>query len=197
MKNKKLTILTILITIPLSFTGCANKEAGADAPASVAATTNGEIIAVFEDEPEKEDIIPINELIVPSYLNGAETEDFSIAEEGEDSVTYHLDETQQAEAVDQVSAQLKDSINQVLADKDFYPNITKISVTKNYSVFDVTFSGTEINTYETTLRMSLYIAGDKLQLYQGVPEDKLLTTVNYIDGETGEVFSTGDSSNLH
>lgn len=193
MKNKKLTILTILITIPLSFTGCANKEAGADVPASA----DGEIIAVFEDEPEKEDIIPINELIVPSYLNGDETEDFSIAEEGEDSVTYHLDETQQAEAVDQVSSQLKDSVNQVLADKDFYPNITKISVSKNYSVFDVTFSGTEINTYETTLRMSLYIAGDKLQLYQGVPEDKLLTTVNYIDGETGEVFSTGDSSNLH
>lgn len=193
MKNKKLTILTILITIPLSFTGCANKEAGADVPASA----DGEIIAVFEDEPEKEDIIPINELIVPSYLNGDETEDFSIAEEGEDSVTYHLDEVQQAEAVDQVSSQLKDSINQVLADKDFYPNITKISVTKNYSVFDVTFSGTEINTYETTLRMSLYIAGDKLQLYQGVPEDKLLTTVNYIDDETGEVFSTGDSSNLH
>lgn len=193
MKNKKLTILTILITIPLSFTGCANKEAGADVPASA----DGEIIAVFEDEPEKEDIIPINELIVPSYLNGDETEDFSIAEEGEDSVTYHLDEVQQAEAVDQVSSQLKDSVNQVLADKDFYPNITKISVSKNYSVFDVTFSGTEINTYETTLRMSLYIAGDKLQLYQGVPEDKLLTTVNYIDGETGEVFSTGDSSNLH
>lgn len=197
MKNKKLTILTILITIPLSFTGCANKEAGADVPASVSASADGEIIAVFEDEPEKEDIIPINELIVPSYLNGDETEDFSIAEEGEDSVTYHLDETQQAEAVDQVSSQLKDSVNQVLADKDFYPNITKISVSKNYSVFDVTFSGTEINTYETTLRMSLYIAGDKLQLYQGVPEDKLLTTVNYIDGETGEVFSTGDSSNLH
>lgn len=193
MKNKKLTILTILITIPLSFTGCANKEANAD----VSASADGEIIAVFEDEPEKEDIIPINELIVPSYLNGAETEDFSIAEEGEDSVTYHLDEVQQAEAVDQVSSQLKDSVNQVLADKDFYPNITKISVSKNYSVFDVTFSGTEINTYETTLRMSLYIAGDKLQLYQGVPEDKLLTTVNYIDGETGEVFSTGDSSNLH
>lgn len=193
MKNKKLTILTILITIPLSFTGCANKEAGADVPASA----DGEIIAVFEDEPEKEDIIPINELIVPSYLNGDETEDFSIAEEGEDSVTYHLDEVQQAEAVDQVSAQLKDSINQVLADKDFYPNITKISVTKNYSVFDVTFSGADINTYETTLRMSLYIAGDKLQLYQGVPEDKLLTTVNYIDGKTGEVFSTGDSSSLH
>lgn len=193
MKNKKLTILTILITIPLSFTGCANKEAGADVPASA----DGEIIAVFEDEPEKEDIIPINELIVPSYLNGDETEDFSIAEEGEDSVTYHLDEVQQAEAVDQVSSQLKDSINQVLADKDFYPNITKISASKNYSVFDVTFSGTEINTYETTLRMSLYIAGDKFQLYQGVPEDKLLTTVNYIDGETGEVFSTGDSSSLH
>lgn len=195
MKNKKLTILTILITIPLLFTGCANKEANADA--SVSAPTVEEITAVFEDEPKKEDIIPKNELIVPSYLNGAETEDFSIADEGEDSVTYHLDETQQAEAVDQVSAQLKDSINQVLADKEFYPNITEISVSKNYSVFDVTFSGTEINTYETTLRMSLYITGDKLQLYQGVPEDKLLTTVNYIDGETGEVFSTGDSSNLH
>lgn len=195
MKNKKLTILTILITIPLLFTGCANREANADA--SVSAPTDEEITAVFEDEPKKEDIIPKNELIVPSYLNGAETEDFSIADEGEDSVTYHLDETQQAEAVDQVSAQLKDSINQVLADKEFYPNITEISVSKNYSVFDVTFSGTEINTYETTLRMSLYITGDKLQLYQGVPEDKLLTTVNYIDGETGEVFSTGDSSNLH
>lgn len=195
MKNKKLTILTILITIPLLFTGCANKEANADA--SVSAPTDEEITAVFEDEPKKEDIIPKNELIVPSYLNGAETEDFSIADEGEDSVTYHLDETQQAEAVDQVSAQLKDSINQVLADKEFYPNITEISVSKNYSVFDVTFSGTEINTYETTLRMSLYITGDKLQLYQGVSEDKLLTTVNYIDGETGEVFSTGDSSNLH
>lgn len=179
-KNKTLT-LTILIIISLLFAGCTKTESN-NSEASI--------------ESSEEQFIPISELTVPSYLNGAETDSFSIVEEHEDSVTYHLDENQQTETLNKIAAQIKESLNQVVTDKQYYPNIVEISFNENYSICDVTFSGTEINTYETTLRMSLYIAGNKFQLYQGNPEASLLTVVNYIDDSTGEIFSAGDSGSL-
>lgn len=189
--NKKCVqklILLVLVLLPacLLLPGCSRQSAAVPETASLPAP----------ETPEEIPLIYNGELTVPSYLQGEEAASFSVVEETEGSITYHLTKEQQSEAASLLAEQFKDSIDQVLADKEFYPHITGISINQNPTVIDVFFSGTQLNTYETTLRMSLYIAADKLQLYHGIAADEILTTVNYIDQATGEVFSTGDSGGL-
>ena len=84
----------------------------------------------------------------------------------------------------------------MLTDKDYYPNITGISVNPECTEFNVTLSGRETSLYENVLPLSLCIVGDKFQLYQGKSEDELMTVVNYIDGNTGEIFVTTNSEDI-
>ena len=65
------------------------------------------------------------------------------------------------------AAQIEDRINQVLADQEFYPNVTGISVNPECTEFNVMLSSRELSLYENVLHMSLCIVGDRFQLYQG------------------------------
>lgn len=44
--------------------------------------------------------------------------------------------------------------------------------------------------------MSLCIVGDRFQLYQGKQENELMTVVNYIDGDSGEIFNSVNSQEI-
>ena len=76
-------------------------------------------------------------------------------------------------------------------------NIIKISVSENCRTVDVTFSEAQHNSYELALRMAFYLSGDKYQLYAGTPASEILTTVNYIDAATGEIFAAGNSGEMN
>ena len=90
-----------------------------------------------------------------------------------------------------------DSVAEVLSDKKYYLHIIKISVSENCRTFDVTFSEAQPNSYELALRMAFYLSGDKYQLYAGTPASEILTTVNYIDAATGEIFAAGNSGEMN
>ena len=57
-------------------------------------------------------------------------------------------------------------------------------------------SSRELSLYENVLHMSLCIVGDRFQLYQGKREGELMTVVNYIDENTGEIFNTINSREI-
>lgn len=135
-------------------------------------------------------------ITVPPYLQSNETAELTPAEESDSGITYELNSIQQSELVNQTAAQLSSSITEVLSDKKNYPHITKISVNEACSEFTVLFTSHELTLYETTLRLSLYLAGDKYQLYLGTPENALSTVVHYADASTGEIFLSGTSSEL-
>ncbi len=160
--------------------------------------TEERIIAEFaEDIPEKpssviEGDIELKEdlqdryIAVPDYLEDGDT--------GE--TIRHLSGEEQTEEAGQIADHIKESVNQVLTDKDFYPHITGISVNPECTEFNVTLSSREVNLYENVLPMSLCIVGNKFQLYQGKDKDELMTVVNYIDGSNGEVFATANSKDI-
>lgn len=186
------------MTASFSLTGCTDEKSDIAESAFLESAEKGETDSgEFKIELVEENMIPISKMKIPSYLFCNETDHLPIVEENEDSITCQLTDIQQKELLNELVSQLEDSINQVLNDKAYYPALTGISLNKDCTEFNVTFSGTELNTYETTLRMSLYIAGDKLQLYQGIPETQILTVVNYINSDTGETFSEGNSGSLH
>lgn len=184
MKTNTMMIQSALIIIALSFTGCTGPKADISETVSMPM------------EETTVSITPQSEIIVPSYLEGTETDALSVVSRQEDSTTYRLTRQQQEATVSLLMEQTEDSIAQVLTDKQYYPSITDITYNQDFTSFDVVFTSAKPSLYETTLRMSLYITGNKLQLYLGRPAEEILTAVNYIDGSTGEVFSTGTSDDI-
>ena len=199
MKRKYfLTILTVFCSVTFLCTGCGkNSLPSQDTSVSLEEKLTEESSVTLTGEIKKIEHSEGGSITVPSYLQGEETISLSPSESTEDSVTYQLDTQQQTDILNQLTNQIESSVSQVLSDKKFYPDITAISVNEDCTEFNVTFSSSEITIYETTLRMSLYIAGDKFQLYQGIPEEQISTTVNYIEASNGKVFATGSSADIH
>jgi len=193
-KLKKKVLFTLIVSGIALCTACGGKsEAEAD-----------EADAVLEGSIEVAENLPDRDIKVPDYLKGEEEEEFKekeINEEDpdpadEEEPVYHLSGEEQVEKAHQVAEQIEDSINQVLTDKEYYPNVTGISVNPECTEFNVTFSSKDLSLYENVLHMSLCIVGDRFQLYQGKQEEELLTVVNYIDGESGEIFNTINSKEI-
>lgn len=156
---------------------------------------SGKASAVMEGTVEIDENLPDRDIVIPEYLMKA-YESTSGQTEPSGENMYHMTGEEQAGAAREIAEQIEDSINQVLTDKDFYPDIVGISVNPECTEFNVTFSGRELSLYENTLRVSLCIVGDRFQLYQGKGEDELLTVVNYIDADSGEIFSTMNSREI-
>ena len=164
--NIQKKVLAALILGMLLCTGC-GKEAEPEEIIEETSSTMEGTIEVVEDLPDRD-------IEIPEYMKSEE--DLSQEEEEGDAVD-HLEEEEkpadrlsgeeQTEAARQIAGQIEESINQVLADKDFYPNITGISVNSECTEFNVTLSSKEISLYENVLPMSLCIVGNKFQLYQG------------------------------
>lgn len=91
---------------------------------------------------------------------------------------------------------LADSIQTILDDKEYYPDITSIEVTSDYTLFTITLESDDMNTYESMLVMSFYTAGNEQQIAAGVSPEDVKTTVRYINGSTNEIISETDSSTM-
>ena len=193
--NMKKKVLAALILGMLFCTGCGKEAETEEVAEEISATMEG-TIEVVEDLPERDIEIPEYMKSEEDLSREEEEEDAADHLEEEEKTTAHLSGEEQTEAARQIAGQIEDSINQVLADKDYYPNITGISVNAECTEFNVTLSSKEISLYENVLPMSLCIVGNKFQLYQGKQEDELMTVVNYIDADSGEIFSTINSGEI-
>ena len=91
---------------------------------------------------------------------------------------------------------LADSIQTILDDKEYYPDITSIEVTSDYTLFTITLESAVMNTYESMLVMSFYTAGNEQQIAAGVSPQDAKTTVRYMNGSTNEIISETDSSTM-
>lgn len=178
MCNRKKKVSVLLLIFGIMFCSACGNEEKADGEG-----------AVLEGSIEVVEELPDRDIMVPDYLG--ENEEVLSEEE-----PVHLSGEEQTEKARQVAAQIEESINQVLTDKDYYPNVTGISVNPECTEFNVTFSSRELSLYENVLHMSLCIVGDKFQLYQGKQQEELMTVVNYIDEESGEIFNTINSREL-
>ncbi len=193
MRNAKGKILAAALIIGmLACTGCGSgtetepekqEEAREELPEESSSGLDGNI------EVTKE--LPDRDITVPEYLK----ENAEPAEDPEETAV-HLSGEEQAEEASLIADHIKESIDQVLTDKDYYPNITGISVNPECTEFNVTLSSREVSLYENVLPLSLCIVGDKFQLFQGKNEDELMTVVNYIDESTGEIFETINSNDI-
>lgn len=192
MKTKKGKLLAAAFLLGMLLcVGCGSEAENNRTEEEAAGETAKEPSAEMAGSIELKEDLPDRDIQIPDYLKDADS-----AEQTEEETVLHLSGEEQAEQARRIAEHIEDSISQVLADKDFYPNITDISVNSECTEFNVTFSSREISLYENVLPMSLCIVGDKFQLYQGKTEDELMTVVNYIDKNNGEVFGTTNSADI-
>lgn len=194
MKTEKGKLLAAAFLLgALLCVGCGSEAQNGRTEEEAAGETVKEPSAEMAGSIELKEDLPDRDIQIPDYLKDSESEEQT---EGGEETVLHLSGEEQAEQARRIAEHIEDSISQVLADKDFYPNITDISVNSECTEFNVTFSSREISLYENVLPMSLCIVGDKFQLYQGKAEDELMTVVNYIDENSGEVFGTTNSADI-
>ena len=111
-------------------------------------------------------------------------------------VTYRIDGDTRTQLVNEIARELEESIASVLSDKYYYPDITDIQVNDSASEFTIFLNTDKPNLYESTLMLSFYTIGNKYQIYMGVPADEAVTTVIYINSETGEELARTDSTSM-
>lgn len=111
-------------------------------------------------------------------------------------VTYQMDGDTRAEVLNDIAKELEESVNAVLADKYYYPDITNISVNEDATEFTIFLNSDKPNLYESTLMLSFYTIGNKYQIYMGVPAEEAVTTVIYKNAETGEELARTDSRSM-
>lgn len=143
---------------------------------------------------------PDADVTIPSILIGDELSqiqtDSAAADNGDGTVTYSLKGAEIDGILQQINDNLSNSIQDILDNDDYYPNITAITHDANYTSFTISLSDGQMSLYESMLVMSFYTIGNKYQIYSGVPADQAVTTVTYVNAADNTVISKTDSTSV-
>ena len=201
VRMKKLFILTILGMCLLTACGkSSTTEPQAETLPPVVTEISSET-ASSTDEAESVSG-PDKELTIPSTLIGDELDpsDGGVQELGVDddgNATYQIKLSTLEGIVNDISTQTEESITAILADDTNYPDVTDITVNKGYTEFTIHMSGEQMTINESMLMMSFYLVGNKYQIYAGGNPDEVVTTVIYVNDDTGDKISRSDSTSMN
>ena len=140
------------------------------------------------------------DITIPSVLVGDELSqddmDIIITDNNDGTVTFSLNAEELTNVLNYIADNIADSIETILEDDDYYPNITAITPSDNYTSFTISLKDGEMNIYESMLVMSFYTVGNQYQIYNGIPAEEAVTTVLYINDADGTVISESDSTSM-
>lgn len=131
-------------------------------------------------------------------LEALKSEDgyISITRNEDNSITYVMTKDKQKELLNKLEERFK-NFSETTPRSEDYPNVTKLEVNKDFSVFTITTTATtkdEISFSESILASVFYSFGGAYRGY--ACEKDTSVTVNYICDSTGELIASGNSSNV-
>lgn len=157
-------------------------------------------ISETSEIPQAEEKLSDADITIPSVLVGDELSqiqtDAAATDNGDGTVTYSLNGEALTNILNQIAADITDSIQTILEDDDYYPNITAITPSDDYTSFTISLTDGQMNIYESMLVMSFYTIGNKYQIYNGIPAEQAVTTVIYINSSNGAIISETDSTSM-
>ncbi len=140
------------------------------------------------------------DITIPSILIGdeiAQTQaDVAATDNGDGTVTYSLKGGEIDRILYQIADNLSDSIQDILDNDDYYPNVTAITHDAEYTTFTISLSDGQMNLYESMLVMSFYTIGNRYQIYSGVLPEDAVTTVIYVNAADQTVIIRSDSTSV-
>lgn len=139
-------------------------------------------------------------ITIPSILIGDELSQIpagdTVTENDDGTVTYSLKGEELDGILKEISENILSSIQDILDNDEYYPNITAITPSDNYATFTISLADGQMNMYESMLVMSFYTIGNRYQIYNGVPAEEAVTTVIYINAADESVISKTDSTSV-
>jgi hypothetical protein len=186
MKKKNILIMTVAFCMYLCL-GCSSTDPSTEIPET------SEIPKITE--PLSDADITIPSVLVGEELAQVQTE-IATTDNGDGTVTYSLNGEALTDILNQIAADIADSIQTILDDDDRYPDITAITPNEDYTSFTISLKNGQMSIYESMLVMSFYTVGNRYQIYNGVPADEAVTTVIYINDSDGSVVSESDSTSM-
>lgn len=181
MKKKNIFIISIVLCILFS-SGCTSSPAAPE----------------IHETPKTSVTLSDADITIPSVFVGEELSQTELAatDNGDGTVTYSLSGTERADILNAITDDLSISIQSILEDDDCYPDITEITANDDYTRFIISLKDGQMNIYESMLVMSFYTIGNKYQIYNGVPSDKAVTTVIYVNSSNNAIISETDSTSM-
>ena len=192
MKNKSKKMKNLITTTSLCILLCSGCS-----PTQQAPVTPEISVDLSEKQPVNQ---PDADITIPSILIGEELSqiqaDNTPVDNGDGTVTYSLKGGELDSILQQIADSLSDSIQDILDNDDYYPNITAITHDADYTSFTISLSNGQMSMYESMLVMSFYTIGNRYQIYSGVPADQAVTTVIYVNDADDSVISRTDSTSV-
>ena len=117
----------------------------------------------------------------------------SITLNDDGSATYVMSKAKHEEMISDVRKQINDSLQEMVG-SETYPNITAISANDDFTNFTVTTKNKELDFAESLGVMTLYIYGGMYAVFSGEEVDNI--HVEFVNADSGEVISSGDSKDM-
>lgn len=212
---KKLISLLLIMSLAVSLCSCTSNTSSSAANNETSAASETETETLSEEEQLEEDrdelsaigdvevengILTVS-VTVPSDFVGETTQDeldekagdtYVSAKLNDDgSVTYKMTKNQHKEMLEGIVEGIDSSL-QDMVDDDSY-SFTSIKHNDDYTQFDVTISGTELNFSDSFATLAFYMYGGLYGIFSGHRADNVI--VNFYD-QDGNLINTGDSDNL-
>lgn len=210
--KKKILALILAGMLSISATACSSSETPeTDETAETTEETEEETteedseaaLEAISDVEVEENLFTVELTIPAEYMEDATQEELdALAEENgyksitlneDGSATYIMTKKQHKEMMEGLSAQL----NQALADmvgSDDYPNFTNVEVNSDFTEFTITTTSTELDLNESFSVLTFYMTGGMYHVFNGTTVDNI--HVDYVNADSGEIISSGDSSDL-
>lgn len=190
IEYKALQIITSFSLCIFLCSGCSSAQQAPAAPET--------LIDFSEIQPAAGQ--PDADITIPSILIGDElaqiAADSTASDNGDGTVTYSLKGDERDRILHQISVNISDSIQDILDDDDYYPNITAITYDADCTSFTISLADGQMSMYESMLVMSFYTIGNRYQIYNGVPPEQAVTTVIYVNAVDNSVISRTDSTSV-
>lgn len=185
----------MVATLALSLIACGNNENKA---------TNSSDSKTENDKIEVDENLLTVELTIPADIIGETTQeklDQTAKEEGIKSITlnedgsasYVMTKKKHREMMDDIKASIDEGLKALVGSED-YPNFTKVEANKDYTVFTITTTSTELDLSESFSVLNFYVQGGLYNAFNGTPADNI--HVDFINAASGEIISSSNSSDM-
>ncbi|WP_050639625.1 MULTISPECIES: DEK C-terminal domain-containing protein [Clostridia] len=110
------------------------------------------------------------------------------------SITLKMTKRAHQQLLSDYKDSIDDGIDEILKDKENYPSFNSISYNDDLTEFTIKVNPDTYNEIQGFVALVFYIEGNIYQALSAVPEDQLITIVNFVDKNTGNIIEHGNSS---
>jgi len=169
-----------------------------------AGSDNLDTVSAVGDIEVDEGLLTVSIDVPAGYVGETTQEDVdkTVADQGyisgtlndDGSVTYVMTKAQHKKIMEDLAKSFDESLQNILDDKEIYPNFESITHNADYTDFTIEYSAEELSPSDTFSTFLFYYIGGMYSIFNGEPVENV--HVVYVNSETGELISEANSRDL-